>query len=101
MVAWKDCTGFDWDAGNSNKNWKKHHVSDDECEEVFFNQPVVVRAGRLHSGSEARYYALGETDRGRRLFIAFTVRRGLIRNHNERGIYETYEKSEEKGGPEI
>jgi uncharacterized DUF497 family protein len=108
MIAWTDCAGFDWDAGNSDKNWTKHRVSDDECEEIFFNQPVVVRADQPRSGGEARYYALGQTDQGRRLFVAFTLRGKLIRvisardmNHNERGIYDTYEKSEEKGGPEI
>ena len=33
------CTGFDWDEGNSSKNWSLHRVSDAECEEIFFNQP--------------------------------------------------------------
>lgn len=30
-------TGFDWDAGNVEKNWRKHQVSAAECEQVFFN----------------------------------------------------------------
>ena len=108
MIAWTDCTGFDWDAGNSDKTWRKHRVSDDECEEMFFNQPVVVRAEHSHSGGEARYYALGQTDRGRRLFVAFTLRRKLNRvisardmNRNEREVYGSREKNEEKSGPEI
>ena len=108
MIAWTDCTGFDWDAGNSDKNWRKHRVSDAECEEAFFNQPIVVRADPPHSGHETRYYALGQTDRGRGLFVAFTLRRTLIRvisardmNRNERGIYDSYEKREEKDGSEI
>jgi hypothetical protein len=37
-----DCIGFDWDDGNIGKNWTKHRVTDWECEEVFFNQPLAV-----------------------------------------------------------
>ena len=108
MSPWTDCTGFDWDAGNSDKNWKKHRVSDSECEEVFFNQPLVVRQDQQRSEGEARLYALGQTDRSRGLFVAFTVRHKLIRvisardmNDNERRIYQRHEKNQEKGHSEI
>ncbi len=73
------CVGFEWDDGNEGKNWDKHRVSDGECEEMFFNDPLVAGADVEHSASEPRYFALGQTDTGRRLFVAFTIRRDLIR----------------------
>ena len=73
------CVGFEWDDGNKGKNWDKHHVSDGECEEIFFNDPLIAAADVEHSASEPRYVALGQTDRGRRLFLAFAIRRDLIR----------------------
>jgi len=71
-------TGFDWDAGNRGKN-AKHRVSDDECEEVFFNLPLLLGSDETHSEHEDRYHVLGQTNAGRRLFIAFTKRGTLIR----------------------
>ncbi len=73
------CDGFEWDEGNSDKNWIRHQVSRTECEEVFFNIPLLVANDRKHSTAENRYYVLGQTDRGRLLFIAFTIRNNLIR----------------------
>jgi hypothetical protein len=89
------CEGFEWDEGNIGKNWPKHRVTDWECEEVFFNRPLVVRSDLEHSAKEARYYALGQTDRGRLLFVSFAIRTPLIRpisfrelNARERRVYE-------------
>jgi uncharacterized protein len=74
------CTGFDWDDGNLEKNWQLHRVAFWEAEEVFFNDPLLLRSDRAHSASEARYFALGRTDGGRLLFISFTIRaRTLLR----------------------
>jgi uncharacterized DUF497 family protein len=73
------CTGFDWDDGNTDKNWIKHRVTPSECEQFFFNQPLVVNGDPEHSSDEERSYALGRTNRNRFLFVAFTVRRNLIR----------------------
>lgn len=72
-------TGFDWDEGNLEKSFAKHDVAFWEAEEVFFNRPLAVRDDHAHSDQEARFYALGKTDTGRRLFVAFTFRRRLIR----------------------
>ncbi|HHY56712.1 MAG TPA: BrnT family toxin [Chloroflexi bacterium] len=73
------CTGFQWDEGNSDKNWYLHQVTNGECEEVFFNLPVILAIDLKHSLTEQRYYALGRTDADRWLFIAFTIRVELIR----------------------
>lgn len=74
-----DVEGFDWDDGNIGKNWSKHGVTDWECEEVFFNLPLIVRTDAEHSTDERRYYVLGRTDRGRPLFGSFIIRNRLIR----------------------
>ena len=35
------CFGFDWDKGNVDKNWLKHKVSPSECEQIFFQPPLI------------------------------------------------------------
>ena len=73
------CTGSDWDEGNVDKNWQLHRVAFWEAEEVFLNEPLLIRTDRKHAGSEPRFLALGQSDAGRLLFISFTVRHPLIR----------------------
>jgi len=73
------CTGFDWDEGNNTKNWEKHEVSTGECEQIFFNKPLIIKRDKNHSIAENRYYVLGRTDMDRLLFAVFTVRSNLIR----------------------
>lgn len=74
-----DLTGFQWDAGNSEKNWLAHDVSQAETEQVFFNRPVLVMPDVHHSQVETRYYVLGRSNAGRRLTIVFTIRNALVR----------------------
>lgn len=91
------CTGFEWDEGNSGKNWEKHRVSDGECEQVFFGQPLLALPDSSHSESEDRILVLGKTDSGRKLFVVCTVRGDLIRvisardmTKREREVYFTH-----------
>jgi uncharacterized DUF497 family protein len=93
------CTGFEWDEANAHKNWERHRVTPEEAEDVFFNEPLVVRGDTRHSKQEKRYYALGRTGAGRRLFVAFTIRGPLLRaisvrdmNQRERDAYASREK---------
>ena len=65
--------GFDWDSGNIDKNWRKHRVHASESEEVFFNEPYYVTEDTGHSGTEQRFYLLGVTNAGRRLFVVFVI----------------------------
>jgi uncharacterized protein len=95
----ENCTGFDWNDGNAHKKSELHRATPEEAEGIFFRVPLVVRSDSGHSKTEKRYYALGETDAGRRLFAVFTVRRKLIRivsardmNRNETRSWEKYEK---------
>ena len=89
------CTGFEWDAGNVDKNWETHGVSNAECEQVFFQRPLLIAPDPEHSQEEPRHAALGRTADGRRLTIVFTVRGTRIRvisarpmSRRERRVYE-------------
>lgn len=87
--------GFDWGLGNFEKNQKKHQVTRWECEQLFFNEPLVIFDDEKHSKSESRRFALGQTDLHRKLMIVFTMRNNLIRvisarpmSRKERKYYE-------------
>src|SRR6266853_4313150 len=87
--------GFQWAAANSGKIWERHRVAPTECEELFFNRPLVVDEDEEHSSAAEPMYALGQSDAGRLLFAAFTIRERLIRvisardmNRRERRTYE-------------
>jgi uncharacterized DUF497 family protein len=71
--------GFQWDQGNSNKNLLKHHVEDWECEQVFFNEPLLILDDPKNSLFEKRWAAFGRTDGGRLLVVIFTIRDKLLR----------------------
>jgi len=95
------CTGFHWDRGNTEKNWKKHQVSPVECEHIFFNQPLFIAEDVEHSQKERRYHALGKTGDERLLFISFTIRKSIIRvisardmSRKERKVYEKNQKED-------
>jgi uncharacterized DUF497 family protein len=87
--------GFQWDLGNSRKNLKRHQVTDNEAEEAFFNQPIVVVDDTRHSVNERRFVLHGVTNEGRGLTVIFTARGSLIRvisardmSRKERRAYE-------------
>lgn len=95
-----NCIGFQWDSGNIQKNILKHEVFNMECEQVFFNIPLLLQVDQKHSFQENRFFVLGVTDFGRRLFIAFVIRERLIRvisarnmSKKERDFYENPEKN--------
>ena len=91
----ENCEGFDWDEGNSNKNWHRHRVTDQESEEVFSNVPLVIVRDDSHSKTETRYAVRGVTCSGRKLTVVLTIRGSLIRvvsaremTHGEERLYE-------------
>ena len=97
-----DLTGFQWDAGNSQKNRLAHDVTGTETEQVFFNRPILLMPDVQHSQAETRYYALGRTSAGRCLTVVITVRDSLIRpimardmSRQERRLYAEEENVEE------
>lgn len=97
MIDWAAVTGFDWDEGNARKSVAKRDVSQAEAEQIFFNEPLLLLQDQWHSEQEQRFHALGRTDEGRLLHIAFTMRGAgkLIRiisardmHRKERRFYE-------------
>jgi len=90
-------TSFEWNKGNIDKNLKKHKVSNAECEEVFFNQPLIIKEDEKHSQKEKRFLALGKTENNKLLFISFTIRENNIRIISARNMSKKekqyYEKS--------
>ena len=86
--------GFEWDKGNKDKNLK-HRVESWECEQIFFNEPLIVLDDPKHSIVEDRCAAFGQTDSGRLLVVVFTIRERKLRvisardmNRKERSYYE-------------
>ena len=73
MIDLARITGFDWDDGNARKN-EAHGLSAGEAEQVFFNEPLLLREDPSHSTVETRFHALGKTSSGRHLHITFTLR---------------------------
>ena len=93
-----DFIGFQWDQGNLDKNLIKHKVENWECEQIFFNAPLLVLEDQRHSRAEKRWAAFGRTDAGRLLVVIFTRRGDLLRvisardmNKKEREFYEESE----------
>ena len=72
-------SGFQWDKGNIDKNLVKHQVENWECEQVFFNRPLIVLDDPKHSVFEKRWAAFGKTDKERGLVVIFTMRKKLVR----------------------
>ncbi len=52
LVDWE---GFEWDSGNVDKNWRKHRVTAEDAEAIFFHEPLIVRLDATHSTREQRY----------------------------------------------
>ena len=90
-----DIAGFQWDEGNTDKNRITHQVENWECEQIFFNAPLLILGDLKHSATEERWAAFGHTDDRRLLVVVFTKRGNLIRiisardmNRRERRFYE-------------
>jgi uncharacterized DUF497 family protein len=87
---------FEWDTGNSQKNFLKHGILTTDAEAVFFDEQIIVLGIQVSPETlEDRFGVIGKTKEGSILFISFTVRLGRIRiissrtaNQKEREIYE-------------
>lgn len=86
---------FEWDEGNSEKNWLKHKVRIQEAEEAFLDPDRIALYDQRHSAYERRYILLGNTSTMRLLYIVLTVRKDRVRvisardaHKKERMFYE-------------
>jgi uncharacterized DUF497 family protein len=89
-------TGFQWDKGNINKNLDKHNVKNWECEQIFFNDSLIILDDSKHSFLEKRWAAFGKTDANRLLSVIFTERAKLIRIISARDMSQRERKFYEK-----
>ncbi len=96
MTNLNEIIGFDWNEHNIQKNWLKHSVHFTECEEVFFNEPLLILEDIKHSEIESRFYCLGKTFEDRLLFIVFTLRSNKIRVISARDMNKKEMKEYEK-----
>lgn len=53
----------------------RHHLSQDEVEDVFANHPKYRKAERGDFEGEDLYYAYGQTDSGRYIFTVFIYKK--------------------------
>ena len=91
-------SGFQWDRGNIDKSFVKHNVENWECEQVFFNRPLLILDDPKHSVHENRCAAFGKTDGDRFLVVIFTKRDNLIRVISARDMNRRERKfCDEKG----
>ena len=95
MELLKEPLHFQWDAGNKEKNLKKHGVTNEECEEAFFDPHKRILPVAQSAVGELRYLVVGRTRHGRLLFVVFTLRQHAIRvisardlNKKECRLYE-------------
>ncbi len=94
MRVVKDAYEFEWDKGNSDKP-KKHGLTLEETEEVFFDEGRVIFGDWEHSKIEQRITLLGKTKKGKLLNVTYTTRKNKIRvvtarpiNKKEVKLYE-------------
>ena len=95
IEVFEKITGFEWDSGNKGKNFTSHKVTDEECEEIFFDPNKKILKDILHSDKEERHILIGQTKKQRLIFLVFTIRKNLIRvisardlNRKEQKLYE-------------
>ena len=91
--------GFDWDKGNL-EHIQKHKVKVKECEEAFFNKPLIVNEDDSHSQTEERLRVYGQTNKSRLLFMIFTIRNNKIRVISARDQNKKERKEFQKVGGE-
>lgn len=96
MFDFQKIEGFQGDKSNIQKN-EKHGVHFQEAEQIFTNEPLLLRADEKHSQREMRCHAIGRTNEGRILHVSFTLREQNTRiriisarnaDRKERSIYE-------------
>ncbi len=95
MINLNKIIGFEWDAWNIDKSYKKHGISPNEAEEVFLDERVKIEKDIKHQEQEERFIAIGKTTENKILFVVFTIRKDKIRiisgrpaNKKEKEVYQ-------------
>jgi uncharacterized DUF497 family protein len=69
---------FEWDENKNAENFKKHGVSFEEAEKAFEDENAVELFDELNSDTEIRFQIIALSSK-RLLFVAFTVRKEIVR----------------------
>lgn len=98
---------FEWDK-HSITHIGKHDVTQEEAEEVFYQDSQMITYDETHSKKETRYAFLVQTKEGRKLNIIFTLRgkynekiriiSARDQSKKERNVYEQEIKAIKKEG---
>jgi uncharacterized protein len=95
--------GFEWDKGNR-ANCEKHGLSVSAIESLFA-RPIAILPDAAHSQGEHRFRAMVRTDKGRGVFIVFTLRHEgeevLIRPISARYTHKKEIEAYEKENPNL
>ncbi len=95
--------GFEWNRGNRAK-CEKHGLSVSAIESLFA-RPIAILPDAAHSHGEHRFRAIGRTDKGRGVFIVFTLRHDgeevLIRPISARYMHKKEIDAYEKENPNL
>jgi len=67
---------FSWDDRKNKANQKKHRVSFEEAQSVFFDDHALEYYDPDHSESEERFLMLGVSNHVRVLVVSYTSRKG-------------------------
>jgi uncharacterized DUF497 family protein len=68
---------FSWDGRKNKANQKKHRVSFEEAQSVFFDDHAIEYYDPDHSESEERFLMLGVSYQVRVLVVSYTSRKGV------------------------
>jgi uncharacterized protein len=67
---------FEWDSAKATSNLRKHGVSFDEAQSIFYDEFAVQFFDDEHSGSEDRFLLLGMSTGARLLLVCHCERKG-------------------------
>jgi uncharacterized DUF497 family protein len=88
---------FEWDANKNITNQKKHHISFEEAQTVFYDEHALLIDDPDHSEEEERFILLGFSRRAKLLVVCHCYRQSesVIRIISARKATKTEEKSYE------
>jgi len=90
---------FEWDKNKAASNYKKHGVSFEEAQTVFYDPLATIFDDEAHSVDERREIIIGHSTGNRLLLVSFTERApSLIRMISARSATKTECKDYEEGG---
>lgn len=69
---------FEWDEAKNKINRKKHGVSFEESQTVFYDEDALLEYDDLHSDKEERFRILGRSNLGNILLVVHCIRKETV-----------------------